>query len=253
MTKIVFPILMLFSIAMFSQKTSTNEEKKLIPSISFNFGYQIPGGDLASRFGNNSNIGGSFWLKLPSNIIFSIDGYYLFGNELKEEATNIFDGIKNSDGNIIDKYGKFSTILLSERGYYFGIKSGKVFNIGSKNKNSGIIATFGVGFIEHHINIENDGNRTPQILDEYKKGYDKLVNGIALQQFVGYIYYGKRNLTNLVIGVEFTQGFTKSRRSYDFSIMKYDNKNRKDLYYGVKIGWLIPFLKRAPADFYYNW
>jgi hypothetical protein len=25
------------------------------------------------------------------------------------------------------------------------------------------------------------------------------------------------------------------------------------LYYGVKIGWLIPFLKRAPADFYYNW
>lgn len=250
MKKVIVLILVIVSLASFSQKKV--EEKAVIPAISVDFGYQIPGGDMATRFGNNYNVGGTFWLKLKNNFILGLDGYYLFGDELKEEAYNTFDGIKTSDGNITDKYGHSSTILMTERGYYFGLKVGKLFPLTKGNGNTGIIATVGGGFLEHHILIENDGNRTPQILDEYKKGYDKLVNGFAFQEFIGYMYMGKSRLLNFIVGLEFTQGFTKSRRSYDFNLMKYNDKKRLDLLYGIKVSWLIPFRKRMPADFYYN-
>ena len=250
MKKVLVLFLLVVSIVSFSQKKK--EDKSIIPGISVNFGYQIPGGDLATRFGNNFNVGGTFWLKLKNNFTFGVDGYYLFGKQLKEEAYSTMDNIKTSDGNITDKYGHTSNIEMSERGYYFGLKAGKLFPIKKRNANTGILTTVGGGFIEHHILIENEGNRTPQILDEYKKGYDKLVNGFALQEFIGFLYMGKSRLTNFVIGLEFTQGFTKSRRSYDFQLEKYDDKNRLDLYYGIRVGWLIPFRKRQPADFYYN-
>ena len=246
---IVLLLLLLLNFFSFSQK---KKEKNITPSISFNFGYQIPGGDMATRYGNNFNVGGAFWLKLKNNIILGIDGYYLFSNNLKEEAYTTLNGIKTSDGNIIDKYGSYSTISMTERGYYFGLKAGKIFVITKGNANSGILVTVGGGFLEHHINIENEGNRTPQILNEYKKGYDKLVNGFAFQEFIGYLYMGKSRLINFIIGFEFTQGFTKSRRTFDFQLMKYDDKNRLDLLYGIRIAWLIPFRKREPADFYYN-
>lgn len=251
MKKVIVLILVMVSIYSFSQEKK-EKEKTIIPGVSFNFGYQIPGGDLATRFGNNFNVGGTFWVKLKNDITLGLDGYYLFGKQLKPEAYTIFDGIKTADGNITDKYGHTSNVELSERGYYFGLKLGKLFPTKRVNENSGILTTIGGGFIEHHILIENDGNRTPQILEEYKKGYDKLVNGFALQEFVGYMYMSNTRLTNIIIGFEFTQGFTKSRRSYDFQLMKYDNTNRLDLYYGIRIGWLIPFRKREPADFYYN-
>lgn len=252
MKQIYILFLIGFSLTVFSQNKEKIVESAQIPAISFNFGFQMPGGDMATRYGENFNVGGAFWFKLQNNFILGLDGYYLFGNKLKEEATGIFDNIKTADGNITDQNGRQATILLSERGYYFGLKIGKIFPITKGDGNSGIIATFGGGFLEHHINIEDDGNRAPQILKEYKKGYDKLVNGFALQEFIGYAHYGKSRLTNFIIGFEFTQGFTQSRRSYDFNLMKYDDKRRLDLLYGIKINWLIPFRKRNVQDFYYN-
>jgi len=251
MKKAIVLFLLISSINLFSQNKK-EEEKIIIPGISVNFGYQIPGGDLATRFGNNFNVGGTFWLKLKNNFTFGIDGYYIFGNELKKEAYTTMDGIKTSDGNITDKFGHNSNIEMSERGYYIGLKAGKLFPISKGNANTGILTTIGGGFLEHKILIENDGNRTPQVLDDYKKGYDKLVNGFALQEFVGFLYMGKNRLTNFVIGFEFTQGFTKSRRNFDFQLEKYDDKNRIDLYFGFRLGWLIPFRKRQVADYFYN-
>ena len=77
-------------------------------------------------FGANSNIGGSFMVKFKSNIILGVEWNSLFGNKLKEEATSIFDAIKTSTGDIIDQNGEYATILLSERGFFAGVKAGKI-------------------------------------------------------------------------------------------------------------------------------
>jgi hypothetical protein len=236
----------------FSQKKVENAESSNVIGLSATYAFQIPGGDLAKRFGWNSSIGVAALYKLKSNWIFGVDASYLFGSNLKDEATSIFDDITTSDGHIIDKYGQFSAVILSERGLYVGGKFGKVIPLSQKNLNSGLLLTFGVGFLQHKINIENDGNVTPQIIGDYEKGYDKLTNGITIQQFVGYMYVGESMLANFYVGFEFTQGFTKSRRDYDFNLMKKDDSNRLDLLYSFRIGWVIPFYQRKAKAFYYN-
>ena len=243
-------ILVLISVFVYSQKLE--DEKHSVIGVSATYAYQFPGGDLAKRFGSNSNIGITAWYKLKSNWVFGFDYTYMFGKNLNEEASSIFDNITTSDGHIIDKYGQLSAVMLSERGFYTGLKLGKVIPFTKSNVNSGLLISFGMGLLQHKIFIENDGNVTPQIIGDYKKGYDKLTNGLALQQFIGYMYIGKSKLANFFVGIEFTQGFTQSRRDYDFNLMMKDETKRLDLLYSIRVGWIVPFYKREARDFYYN-
>ena len=238
----------------FSQKKTSEKPdiKRNVIGISATYAYQIPTGDLANRFGANSNIGASVWFKHKTNWIIGAEFTYMFGQNMKEEAYSIFNNIKTAEGNITDKYGQASVVLLSERGFYAGIKLGRVISISKRNLNSGILLTFGLGILQHKIDIQNDGNVTPQIIGDYEKGYDKLTNGLALQQFVGYMYVGKSRLANFYVGMEFTQAFTQSRRDFDFALMKKDDTKRLDLLNSIRVGWVIPFYKREAKNFYYN-
>ncbi len=251
-----FPFIFVLLCVISSKALSQNEKKELTSSISLfsaSYSYQIPGGDLAKRFGNNSSIGGSYMLKLKSNWIIGVEGNFLFGNNLKQEATSIFDAIKTSTGDIIDQYGNFATVLLSERGFFLGGKVGKIFpHLWFVNNNSGLFISGSIGLLQHKIRIENDGNRAPQILNDYKKGYDKLTNGLAISEFVGYMFVGKSQVLNFYAGLEFYQAWTMSRRSFDFPTMQQDTQKRTDLLYSLKAGWIIPVYKRMPDKFYYK-
>jgi hypothetical protein len=224
-------------------------------SVSFfmiggTFAYQIPGGDIADRFGNNFNVGGTFQWKTKKNWIFGIDGNFLFGDDVKEN--NILEKISTSQGYIIGEGGFYADVVLYERGLMFQAKGGKIFPFIGPNPNSGLMATLGVGLLQHKIRIEDKGNTAPQLSDEYKKGYDRLTNGLSLTQFLGYANFGNHRLVNFQAGFEFTEAFTKSRRNYDFDTMTHDDKSRFDLLVGVRVAWIIPLYKRTPREYYYN-
>lgn len=227
-------------------------EAKSFPMFTAGYSLQVPGGDLKTRFGVNSTIGSSFVYKHKTNILFDLNCHYLFGSSLKEEASTILDGIKDSDGHIINEHGEFAKIVLSERGLFAGARLGYVIPVLKGNPNSGIMISAGGGLLQHKIRIENDGNNAPQILNDYKKGYDKLTNGFCLTEFIGFVYFGKQHLVNFYAGFEFYQGFTQSRRSYDFNLMGPDLQKRRDYLSGFKVGWIIPIYKRAPDPFYTN-
>jgi hypothetical protein len=222
------------------------------PMFSGSYMVQFPGGDMGKRYGVNSNIGGSFMLKLKSNFILDLNANYLFGSNLKGDAATIFDSIKTSNGNVINENGEYAKIRTFERGYFIGGRVGKVFPLNKRNPNSGILFMAGGGILQHKIRIENDGNNTPQILGDYKKGYDKMCIGFSATEFIGYVYFSKRQLLNFYIGVELYQGFTKSGRSYDYPLMKKDTYQRLDLLNSIKVGWVIPIYKRVPDTYYYN-
>ena len=114
-----------------------------------------------------------------------------------------------------------------------------------------MLVNVGVGLIQHKIRIEVIGNNIPQLSKEYKKGYDRLSNGLLLTQSVGYLYLSTNRLLNFYIGVECMEGFTQSRRSFDYDLMKQDTKKRLDVLYGGKIAWILPLYKKAPQSFYY--
>ncbi len=218
--------------------------------LSVSYSYLIPGGDLAKRFKPSSGLGGTFLLKNKKNFVFGAEGTFLFRDTIKE--TNIFDSIVTDGGYLIDGNGTLADIRLYERGFTFFGKAGKLFPTFGPNPNSGILVMGGVGLFQHKFRIENPGNVTPQINGDYKKGYDRLCNGLAINQSIGYLYMGNSRLVSFYAGLEFTQAWTQSRRSYDYLTMQKDETKRFDSMWGFKVSWIIPLYKRSPQKYYFN-
>lgn len=109
----------------------------------------------------------------------------------------------------------------------------------------------GAGLLQHKIRIETIGNTVPQLDKEYKKGYDRLSNGLSLHEMIGYYHFGNKHLINFYAGFEFIQAFTENRRSYNFDEMKKDETKRVDLLFGIRAGWMLPVYRRAPQKFYF--
>jgi hypothetical protein len=229
-------------------QVSIKDSSIATPLVGVGYGYYTPGGDLAKRFGDNSALQLSLDYKTKKQWMVGANASYFFGKDIKE--TSIFDSIKNADGNIINTNGEFADIRLYERGVTFSVTAGRLFALGVPNPNSGIVANIGVGFLQHKIRIETIGNNVPQLDKEYKKGYDRLTNGILLSENLGYLYLSNNRLLNFYIGFECMQGFTKSRRSFDYDLMKQDTQKRIDMFYGGKIAWILPLYKKAPQEFY---
>lgn len=176
-----------------------------------------------------------------------MNGCYFYGKDVKE---SLFDSIATPSGAIIDGNGEFADVRLYERGFTASLTAGRMFSFKRPNPNSGIVFSVGAGFIQHKIRIETIGNKVPQLSKEYKKGYDRLTNGFLLSQNLGYLYLSDNRLINIYFGLECMQGFTQSRRSFDYDLMKQDTQKRVDIMYGAKIAWILPLYKRAPQEFY---
>ena len=76
--KSIYSIIFLLIVSTsFSQEKA--DEKKNVIGVSATYAYQFSGGDLATRFGNNSNIGIAAWYKLKSNWVLGFEYTYMFG------------------------------------------------------------------------------------------------------------------------------------------------------------------------------
>ncbi|PKP31930.1 MAG: hypothetical protein CVT99_06900 [Bacteroidetes bacterium HGW-Bacteroidetes-16] len=220
-----------------------------IPSITYS--YQFAGGDLAKQYGNNSTIGGGFKYKTSRNWLWSLDANFIFGNKIKN-SDSILRMVFTNDEYIIDGNGTYALYTLYERGYNVTFSTGKILPVLKVNPNSGLMITAGVGFLVHRMKIDNQHKTAPQIVDDYARGYDRLTAGFSLNEFIGYFYMGNSKLLNFYAGFEFVQGFTKSQRDWIFDEMRKDNSNHLDLFYGIKVGWILPIYNRAPDKYYYN-
>jgi len=244
--------LVFFLISLFSAAQKNIDSCITFPMFSANYMIQVPAGDLAKRFGINSNIGGSFMLKNKQNFLIELNANFIFGNNLKGDATHLFDSISTSNNHaVINENGEYAKVRTFERGFFAGARIGKIISFGKPNTNSGILVTLGGGYLQHKIRIENDGNNAPQILGDYKLGYDKLRYGFAISEFIGYIYFSKSQALNFIAGFEFYQSWTKSGRSWDFNLMKKDDGNYLDLLHSLKVGWIIPIYRKEPQPFYF--
>jgi len=248
--KIIFTFFAVIALTTYSNAQKSIADSAIFtPQITIHYEFQIPGGDLAKRFGNNSAIGGSVLFKTKKNWVWGAEGSFIYGSNLKEE--NIFNMLKTEKGAIIDGNGMYTDLRLYERGFNFYGRFGKVFPVFGPNPNSGILIMGGLGFLQHKIRIEVNGNSAPQLKDDYKKGYDRLTNGFAASEFIGYIHYSNRKTINFYAGIEITEAWTKNRRSFNFDQMKKDNTQRLDLMYGIRAGWIFR-INREPKAFYYN-
>ena len=121
MRQIIY-ILLLAPTIILSQK----DDKKVSSTMfSVDYAYQFPEFDLKDRFGNNSSIGASLIQKNKNDILISLSGKWIFGNDIRED--NIFELIDGNNGDIININGQIPIIRLFERGGQFHINFGKKF------------------------------------------------------------------------------------------------------------------------------
>lgn len=235
-------------VSSYSQET---EKKKgssihLIPS---NYQFQLPAYDLKERFGYNSQINLGYFYKFRNGFLIGIDGGFIFGDQVKEDS--LFKNISNTNGFVLDKNGNEIQIKLFERGFTGFIKVGKLIPLRSINANSGILITAGLGGVRNKIKIEPPKqNIPPQLSDEHLKGYDRLRSGMAINEFIGFLYMSPNHLYNIVAGFDFSQAYTESRRSWQFDLERKVTGKDLELLNGFRVGIILPIYITDDDSYY---
>ena len=217
-----------------AQKDSANAFHATLLNASY--GFKLPAADLAQRFGFSMSVGGGLEnVSLKTGWIYGVEGFYFFGTDVKEDVLSAY---RTTDGNILSDIGNYAGVELRERGYYAGIHAGKIFKLTDNgNKFGGLRCTFGIGFMQHKIRLQDDNNSFAQVHVPYDAGYDRLTNGMAFNQFIGYQLLSRDKKVNFFLGAEITEGITKNRRVYNFDTRQTDTRTRLEMLAGIRVGW----------------
>lgn len=222
---------------------SAQENPGLPPAvvmIDLTYGMQLPEGNLKKDFYQNFNLSAKISYLTPRNWLFSVNGDYIFGDEIK---TDVLAPLRMSNGLLIERTGRMGLTQLGQRGFYIGGQFGRLFQLGKKTRMHNIELRVGGGYLQHWIRIRLLGypEDLPQLNGEYLNGYDRRTSGIALQQYIGYRFMSRSKLINLFIGLDFTEGFTYNRRYWNFDTRTADKELHTDILLGFKAGFCIPF------------
>ncbi len=250
-------------------QTPRHIEKESIPTAMFQVTYaaQFPGLDTKIDYGFTNSIGGSFIYKTKSNWLFTANGNFVFGNKLKDDRIGILgEGITTYEGEVIGGGGLAASLAMFQRGFHFQAEIGKLFAF-KPNPNSGFFVQAGIGYLRNRIRIDYQieaQNPPYPLMDDYQYGYDRMRGGVAFHGEAGYLIMSNSRIYNFSVSLEVTYARTKSLRDYDFrvyydedgtpQIKGYTDKNKRfnDLYYGIRVSWLIPTYQRQPEEYYYH-
>jgi len=217
--------------------------------FSFHMSGNIPAGDIAKRYGLNAGAGGSYILKTKKNWLFSAEFTALYSNKLKQK--DVISGLVDPNGCFITINGDEQFPTISERGFYTGLRLGKVLPVFGPNKNSGLMITASGGLLQYKTFYRQEEHTIPIIMDDYAKLIDYLTNGFAMNEFVGYLHLDNERPINFYVGLEFHQAWTKCRRDWLYDLHGPENINRHDFLFGIRAAWLFPIGKKTTGSYTY--
>lgn len=268
MRKTIFTLALALTVVSVCGQTPRNIAKEPIPVSMFQATYaaQFPGLDTRTDYGFTNTIGGSVIHKTQGNWLFAANGNFIFGNQIKGSRIDLLgESITTIYGEVIGGGGLPTSLAFFQRGLHFQAEVGKLFSL-EPNPNSGIFVQVGAGYLWNRLRIEYQieaQNPPYPLMNDYQYGYDKMRGGLALHGEAGYLILSNTRVYNLSVSLEVTYARTKPLRDYDFRvfydengephIMGYNDKNQRfnDLYYGIRVGWMIPVYQRQPDEYYY--
>lgn len=212
-------------------------------------GYDVPFGDMAKGFGPSWRVGGSLQYRLQNNWQFGVKGDFLFGTDLRDDS--LLWNIKDASGFYINDNGRRSGMEIAERGYMLGLTAGKMFPFSKAYPNRGLLVQLTAGFMQHKVFYFNLQDYFSQLRDDYKKGYDRLTNGVFLEPYVAYQHFSESGLVNFHVGVGATLGFTAGRRDWQFDLSRPYKDSRFDGLFGIRAGWYFAIYKKRSEDIFY--
>ncbi|MDX2282834.1 MAG: hypothetical protein NW241_01670 [Bacteroidia bacterium] len=245
------PILLLLLAGAAYPQVSLRDSSIRMGSVGIAYRGGLPGADLAGRGGWISQIGAEGGVKFRSNWYLQASVMYLFSDSTA--VAGIIDPLLTPGGFVIADNGTLAEVQLLLSGASGAFTAGRIFSWkGAVNPNSGFFAEAGLQYLEHRVRIRTIGETSVAALTgPYRKGYDRLRSGIGLRQAVGYRHFANNGYANFVIGLDFSQHLTWSRRSIDFVTGAADTRRRTDLISGIYAAWIFPLFTRAPDRIYY--
>lgn len=246
--------LLLIALISFEGVAQIKEDKstELDPGflIGLDYGYNLVGADMKERFGNHLRVGANVgYVFKNSGFSLGVNANYFFGDTVYQD---VLEHLRDANGHIIGINGDYGQVKLRQRGFEVGMYGSNVFSFGSLNKRSGIRIDLGASYIQHWIRLQDDYNTIAQFDDPYQKGYDRVTNGLAIDEFIGFQYLSDNKRVNFYGGFSFSQAWTKGRRDYDFATQSSLNEPRFELLSGFKVGWILPiYMETQPDEIYY--
>ncbi len=227
-------------------------QKDLRQGYLFPFSYkvQIPLADLADRFGQNNSVAGGLLYKTNTNWLIGGEASFIFGSRVKDGALQK-SYIFNSTGNITGADGFPADIFFFQRGFEVTAKVGKIIPMLKNNPESGLLLQLGLGILQHKIHVDQRNNAVAFLQGDYLKGIDRLTNGLAVTQYIGYMHLSRKGFLNFNIGIEAIEGFTKNRRAYNYDEIRAETEGRLDMYIGLRFGIILPVYSQKD-DYFYN-
>lgn len=219
-----------------------------IPVISVNYSPHLPGGDLKDRVGFHNSIGVYAEYKTKKNWLYGIEGNFIFGSTVKD--TNFLDAYKTERGEIISPNGGYATVFLLHRGWSINATVGKLLPIIGPNPNSGLLLKAGLGAMFHKIRVETQEDFVPFLQGDYLKGLDHFTLGVNLKTFMGYMHMSNEGFLRFYAGAEVITGFTRGMRDYLYDTRMPDQRERLDIMFGLRIGYIIPVYERTSNEYY---
>lgn len=209
-----------------------------IPAFQFGYSGNLTAFDAQEKTDFLHVLSPGISFKTSSNWIIEGELDLLLGQNLNEDETAYL--VYSELGLPINIEGNIEEVSPRFQGYQVHFSFLKLIKNSSYNYNSGWVAGAGFGFMRHKIKFAYGGGGVPQLEDPYVKGYDRLTYGGMFSQYIGYRLYSNRNLFNYSIGFEVVEGLTKNRRSWNYDLLGPDNRQRLDMYYGLKFTFIIP-------------
>lgn len=211
----------------------------------------IPGGDMKDRFGSSYRVGPAVLYKTESNWLIGPKMDFLSGGIIREDSLLI--NIRDKDKLFIGQDGERTNIKIFERGYVAGMQIGKILPFRhAANRDRGWLIMTSLSFIQHKIHFFDRDEKILSLGKEERKGYDRLANGLALEQYLGYNHFSPNGLVNFHIGLNLTAGFTQGRRDFIYDVRRPGTESRMDLLWGIRGGWYIPIFRKKAEEIFFE-
>lgn len=218
--------------------------------VGVNGTFDLPGADMAKRFGPGYRVGISGHYKTQKGWLFGGKLDFLNGSDIREDS--MFYGVTGAEKSFINQDGQRLFVETFKRGFMLGAEVGRLFTLKPTVPDAGILVMTGLGFMQHRVLIKDKSESIVALSGDYRKGYDRLVNGLYLEQYIGYMYMSNSGLVNFHIGFDFVAGFTQGRRDFLYDVRRPGTDKRLDLMYGVRGGWILPIFKRKSEDYFFE-
>ncbi|GLR18387.1 hypothetical protein GCM10007940_30030 [Portibacter lacus] len=200
-------------------------------NLQTSFLIEIPGADLADRYGANNKFEFKLEYASPSLLAYYIKAGLRINQNVRED---VLASLRTSDGFLIGVNGFYADVFGRQRGYDIGIGIDKLISIKKQYLRIGL----GTSYITHFVKLVDDSQSIPQIIGDSGHYFDRFTSGFGLEENIQYQYNYNNNRAGFIFGFQFGQFFTKEHR---YKLLPTGTPERRiDLFFGIKATYLMP-------------